>query len=923
MLAVDLRCEYLIEPLGLDERSPRLNWRIESTGRNRAQSAYQIRVASRPDRLETPDLWDSGRVAGDRTSAVPYAGRILEPRQQCWWQVRVWDESGKPSEWSRAAKWGMGLLSESDWKAQWISHRDPEPPNTSRAALHLPPPRAYRREFHCCDRPVKRAVVYGAALGIYQLSINGKAPDDARFAPGWSDYHVRGYYRTHDITALLKKGMNAVGVVLAEGWYSGYVGYGLLVGYGPDRCGRYFYGKTPALRFQIEVEYEDGSWEVVGTDPTWRVTSRQPIREADLLMGESYDARMELPGWDSPAFNDGDWERAIPASENGPARVRYSDAAGQRDVDLGFRAPAHLQAYSGPPVRVTEIVRPIALTEPKPGTWIFDLGQNIAGVARLKVEGPAGAQVKLRFGEMLHKDGRLMTENLRRARAVDTYTLRGGGVERWSPSFTYHGFRYVEVTGYPGKPELSAIEGLAIHSDTPLTSEFECSDPVVNRLFRNIVWTQRANFVELPTDCPQRDERLGWTGDAQTYVRAATWNADVAAFFTKWLTDLEEAQLPNGAYPDYAPLPMIHGGPTGYATAWMDAGIICPITLYEVYGDTRFIERHYRSMSRFMEFRKARSNGFRGARDGNQWGDWLSLGEQTPIELVDAAYFALTSRLMAKAARALGREADGRKYDDWYARIRAQFTQDYVRPDGTLTVDSQTAYVLTLANGLAPEELRAAIAQRLVKKIRDAGVRMTTGFLGTRPLLPVLSANGAHDLAMELFQSRRFPSWGYEVVNGATTIWERWNSYTLEGGIHEPGMNSFSHYAFGAVCEWMFSELAGLDTDGPGFRKVTIRPGLSDVQTADAPRMDRVRALYRSPHGPISVSWKRAEGRFHLDVTLPPNVSGQVHIPATSLEQVKEDGKPVGRAAGVRSVRFAEGHAVVEVGSGTYRFIAG
>jgi len=921
---LDLRCEYRADPLGIDKTAPRLSWKLESGRRGERQTAYRLLVASSREKLarEEGDLWDTGKVAGDQTSGLAYGGRPLTSRTACFWKVRAWDAKGEPSAWSEPATWSMGLLKREDWQAEWISYRDEAPLHKSRDALYLPPPRLYRTEFRA-EKPVRRAVVYASALGIYELHLNGKRVGDALFTPGWSDYRRRAYYNAYDVTSLIAGGANALGAVVAEGWYSGYVGYGLLVGYGPNRVGRYFYGKTPALLAQLEIEYADGSRQTVASGREWKVTDRQPIREADIIMGETHDARLELPGWDRPGFDTAGWATAIRAAENGSTRAVYSDSAGDREVELGFVEP-RLQAYSGPPIRSIEEIKPVRMLEPQPGTYIFDLGQNISGVARLKVKGPVGTRVQLRFGEMLHQDGRLMTENLRRARATDAYILRGDPEgETWQPRFTYHGFQYVELTGYPGKPGLDAVTGIVQHSDTPLASSFECSDPVMTRFYQNAVWTQRANFFEVPTDCPQRDERLGWMGDAQIYARAATYHADVAAFFTKWMDDVTEAQLPNGAYPDYAPYPMFHGSAAGYGTAWTDAGIICPYEIYRAYGDTEIIRRHWYSMKRFLAFRKRRSPTLRGVAAGNGWGDWLAVGQNTPIEFVDAAYFAYSAKLMAEMAEAIGAEADAAEYRKLFADVRARFTEDYVQPDGRLKVDTQTAYALGLWVGLFPEAQRPGAAARLAEMVGANNGRMATGFLGTRPLLPVLTANGQHELAGRLFQSREFPSWGYEVVNGATSVWERWNSYTKEGGFHNPSMNSFSHYAFGAVTEWMFQSLAGIDTDGPGYRRIIIRPG---PPAADAGRKPEpvhwVKASYDSIQGKIASEWRRDGGKFELAVTVPANTTATVYLPASRRAGITEGGRSLDRAEAVRFLRMEPGRAVLEIGSGTYRFVS-
>jgi len=935
---VGLRCEYLSNPTGIDETQPRLSWRVESTQRGQKQTAYRLLVASSAEKLQAGrgDLWDSGKVAGAETVNVPYVGKPLTSRQTAYWKVQAWDKDGRASAWSEPARWSMGLLRSSDWTAQWISFRDTAPLHTNRSTLFLPPARHYRKEF-ASAKTVRRATLSASALGICELHLNGQRVGDAWFEPGWADYRKRTYYRTHDVSGLMQRGANCVGAIVAEGWYSGYVGYGLLVGYGPNKVGRYFYGKTPALLAQLEIEYTDGSREVIGTDTTWQVSGDGPIREADLIMGESFDARRDDPGWCRPGGPDTRsralagwaWELAIRAEENGSTKAIFSDNCGSREVELGFQRPPRLQAYAAPPIRLTQELKAQKLTEPKPGVYVFDLGQNFAGVIRLKVRGTAGAKLRLRYGEMLHRDGRLMTENLRKARATDYYTLRGdAGGETWQPRFTYHGFQFVELTGLPEKPGLDAVTGLVLHNDTPLVSEFACSDEGMTRFWKNTQWTQRANFIEIPTDCPQRDERLGWMGDAQIYVRTASCNADVAAFFTKWLDDVEEAQRAFGAYPDYCPYPMGHGAPgQTWGTAWTDAGIICPYTIWQVYGDTRVIERHWASMTRFMDWRKKRAPDLRGRKDGNTWGDWLNVKENTPLEFIDAAYFKLDAQWMSEMARAIGRQAEAAHYDQLQARIADQCARDYLAAEAALKVHTQTAHVLTLAFGLAPEARKKSIAADLVERIAQNDFRMATGFLGTKPLLPVLTASGQHDLAVRLFQSRKFPSWGYEVEQGANSVWERWDSFTKEHGFEgaegnqNASMNSFSHYAFGAVMEWAFRDLAGIDTDGPGFRRLRIKPGPpAPGSNPDRAPIAWVKAEYASVHGKILSQWKRSAERFELHLVLPANTSATVFLPARDRTTIREAGRDLSAVPGVKFLRMEGDRAVLDVESGAYQF---
>ncbi len=922
-LAVErLRCEYLADPVGVDEIAPRLSWIVTSDQRNQRQSAYRILVAGSEKELaaDRGDLWDSGRVESAETVNLPYGGKPLASRQRCYWKVMAWDAAGKPSPWSQPGQWSMGLLKPGDWKAQWISFLDESPLEASQQKMVFPPARYYRKPLQA-DKEIRRATIYASALGIYELHVNGQRVGDAMFTPGWCDYAKRCFYNTYDATTMVRKGENVLGAVVADGWYAGYVGYGLLVGYGPNRCGRYMYGKTPALLVQLEIEYADGTKETIVTDSTWKVTTG-PIQEADMLMGEAYDARLEMPGWAASEFDDSAWASAIRAEENGSLKAEFIDQSGPREVELGFQKPPRMQAHPGVPIVPIEEIRPVEITEPSPGVYIFNLGQNVSGVVRLKVKGPAGTSIRIRYGEMLHTDGRLMTENLRRARATDTYILRGDAEgETWTPRFTYHGFQYVELTGYPGKPDLDAVTGVVIHSDTPLVSSFECSDKMVNQLFSNVVWTQRANFFEIPTDCPQRDERLGWTGDAEIYVRTASLNADVAAFFTKWLQDLEEAQLPEGPYPDYAPYPMQHGKPNkAFATAWMDAGVICPYTIYRAYGDARVIERHWDSMERFMEYRHRVSPDFLGVALGNGWGDWLSLNETTPVEYVDTIYFAYTSKLMAEMAEATGKKDAAKKYRQWFDSIAKAYAAKYIDPEGRLTVQTQSAHALALYVGLVPPALCQPFADRLAEMIRQNEVRMATGFLGTRHLLPVLSSYGHNDLAGRLLQSRRFPSWGYEIENGATTIWERWNSFTKDEGFMA-GMNSFSHYSFGAVCEWMFTDLAGIDQADPGFQNLVIRPmPQTPKSNPEHAAIDWVRAEYDSVRGPVAVQWRREADRFLLDVEIPANTTATIHLPAKSAAAVTEGGQPLAEVPGIRVLRADAGRVQVSLGCGKYRF---
>ena len=890
---LDLKVAHRTAPLGIDDAKPRLSWRIESEQPGARQSAYQILVATSADKLEPgkADLWDSGRVDSSEAHAT-YAGAPLKAASHVHWMVRTWvgDEA---SDWSEPQRFLTARIGGQPTQP-FISFRDTSAFHKNRNQLHLPPARYYRGTFKP-GKKIARAIAHATALGIYELHVNGKRVGDAFFAPGWTDYRKRIYYNTYDLTPYLTDGANAIGAIIADGWYAGYVGYGKFVGYGPHRTGRNIYGKTPALMVETHVFYEDGTSEVIGTDTSWK-TATGPELEADFLMGETYDARREMPGWATAAFDDSKWEQAILAEQNGSIIEPFSDAFIKNEKrEFGFVRPPVFQAYPAQPVRIIEELPAKSVKPIKPGTWIFNMGQNFAGNVRLKVKAEAGKSFVLRFGEMLHPDGRLMTENLRSARSTDTYIAKGSpDGETWTPRFTFHGFQYVEVTGFDGEPPLDAITGLVMHSDTRLASGFECSDPVVNKVFQNAVWTQRANWIELPTDCPQRDECLGWTGDAQIYAASAAIHADVAAFFRKWLRELEESMTKEGYYPSYAPYCFGHGGAV-HGSAWSDAGIIVPHAIWKATGDKAFFTAHWQAMTRFMEARKAHDPGLSGKPFGAPWGDWLNLNDPTPHGYVELAYFHLCSRMMEEMAAAQGLTAEAEKYRQWMETMRANFRKQHLQPDGSIRPESQSAYVLALDCGLLTEPAeRKRAGDRLAALIRskagDKSTGMTTGFLGTKPLLPVLADTGHLDLAVSILQSRKYPSWGYEVKNGATTIWERWNSYTEEHGFGgEDGkmnaaMNSFSHYAFGAVTEWMMNTLAGIAPAEPGYSKIRLHPRFPSANaTSETETISWIKAHHDSPHGRIAIHWKRQDdGSLLYEATIPPNTTAELTLPKSS-----------------------------------------
>jgi len=823
----------------------------------------------------------------------------------------------------------MGLLAQSDWQADWIgydAHRAiadsaiPNPQSEIRN-LVLPPPIHLRTAFRVAKK-VWQATLYATAFGWFDAHLNGKRVSDTYFDPGWTDYTKRVYARAYDVTKLLRKGANALGAILADGWYSGYIGWGHI---------RDHYGKKPRFRAQLHIEYADGSAAIVATSPTWRAATG-PILEADILMGEICDARKAMPNWAKPGFLVGGV-----STRRGPRDGDVPPTVGWDAVDVGAELSPVVEPHPGPPVIAIQEFRPHRITElpasqgsphapregivarsmtatlaPKRRVWVLDMGRNFAGVARLTVQGKPGQAITLRFAERLNPDGTIYTTNLRTARATDTYICKGRGVEVWQPRFTFHGFQYIEVTGLERRPTKETVVGVALSSDTPVVGTFHCSDPMLNQLSSNIYWTQRANFIEVPTDCPQRDERLGWTGDAQVYIRAAALNCDVQAFFTKWLVDLDDAQRDDGQFPMVAPLKVAgaDGGP-----AWADAGAICPWTLYEVYGDRRILERHYDAMARFVEFCRARCTpDLLPPAQFHCFGDWLSINADTPKDVILTAYFAHSTDLVARAAKVLGKADDAAKYRELFEDIKAAFIKAFVAPYGRIKGDTQCVYVLAIAFDLLGAWQYQA-GEHLVADIKARGWRLSTGFVGTKDLMLALAKIGRNDVAYRLIQSDKFPGWGFSIKQGATSIWERWDGWTPEKGFQDPGMNSFAHYSFGAVYQWMVENIGGFRFFHPDFKHFLIVPTPGGTLT-------EARVGYRSTRGLIETHWKLAKGKLLLEVTVPPNVSASVVIPTRKASSVTEGGKPIAQAEGVKLVRTDRKCAVVEIASGRYRFAA-
>jgi len=909
----NLRCEYLVAPLGLDERAPRLSWTVESGRRGARQIAYRVRVAGTSEKLARGegDLWDSGRVESNQTTHISYAGKPLRSREVCHWCVEVWDEAGNTAR-SAPSLWTMGLLEKSDWSARWIA-TDPETIKRDKEAVAptlLEPgtPALFRKEFDV-PVPIKRAMLYASARGLFELRANGRRVGEDIFAPEWTNYDKRIHYRTYDVTALLAPGRNALGAVLGDGWWSGYVGW---------QETRARYGSLEnSLIIQLEIELADGKRLTVVTDGSWTCNTG-PILSSDFMMGEIYDARRERKGWDSARIDEGRARHSVRAE----AALPWQPA---REV----AAPAvPLVAQRSEPVQVVETLAPVSVNEISPGVFIYDLGQNIAGWVRLGVNAPAGTRVQLRHGERLSPDGTLYTENLRRAKATDVYICKGGGEEIYEPHFTFHGFQYVELTGLPSTPGKDAVTGCVVRSATPPAGQFECSHPGVNRLWLNGLWSQRDNSLSVPTDCPQRDERLGWMGDAQVFLRTASYNMDVAAFFTKWMIDVEDAQTKEGIFPDVAP--RLREGENfvgldglGGAAGWADAGVLVPWTLWRVYGDKRIIERRWKAMTAWLDWIEGHNpDGLRVNQLGNNYGDWLCIpsdttfGTHSPMKnLMATAYWAEDAAKMARMARELGRAAEAKRFQAMFEKVRAAFQKEWLREDGQLTVETQTAYLLALAFNLLPETVRERAAERLVENIRALDWHLSTGFIGISHLNPTLTLTGHADVAYRLLLRDDYPSWLYPVKHGATTIWERWNGWTHQDGFFDPQMNSFNHYSLGSVGEWLFRHVAGieLDADVPGFQRFVLRPFIGKG-------LDFARATYRTMQGEIGSEWKRTGEKLTWSIRIPANTTARVHVPSEPDAAVTESGAPIEKAAGLRVIGREGKFLVCEAASGKYTF---
>ena len=882
-----MKCEYKTNPIGIDVTRPRLSWKMASTERAVRQAAYQIRAAGSADELTKGKnlLWDSGKLESDESVHVVYGGKIPVSRQRVWWHLRVWDNKGGDSGWSEPAFWEMGLLKTSDWKGDWIEPNLEEDPNSSNPCPML------RKEF-MLNGTVKSARAYVTALGLYQMELNGQVVGEQLFTPGWTAYLHRLQYQTYDVTEMLKEGNNCVGVILGDGWYRGRLGWSKP---------RNIYGDKLSLLAQIEVVYSDGSREVIATDKTWKA-STGPILMSDIYDGEVYDARLEIDNWSKTGLDDGGWA--------GVTAVKHS-----KDI---------LVAPAGPAVKRIEEIKPVGVFETPAGEKVVDMGQNMVGWVRVKVKGAAGTHIKMRCAEVLDAEGNFYTGNLRNAKQTDEYILRGRDEEVFEPHFTFHGFRYVAVEGWPGELSPEAFRGVVIHSDIGTTGTFECSSDMINQLQHNIKWGQKGNFLDVPTDCPQRNERLGWTGDAQVFARTACFNADVAAFYTKWLADVAADQKPSGAVPHVIPNVLSLGEPEGSSASagWADAAVVVPWTMYLCYGDVRILEQQYSSMKGWVDYMAGRAGESYFWNTDFTYGDWLAFntnrsdypGATTDKDLVCQAYFIRSTELLRRTAKVLGKRGDVEKYGDMLEKIRKVFQDEFVTPNSRLASNTQTAYSLALAFDLVGAGQKEKMAGRLADDVKRFG-HITTGFLGTPLICHVLSDYGYLEEAYMLLNRKEYPSWLYPITKGATTIWERWDGIKADGTFQDEGMNSFNHYAYGAIGEWLYRVVAGIEIDEekPGYKHIIIQPHPGGGMTYAKARVD-------SMYGAVESGWRLEGKTMTVDVEIPPNTDATVRLPRAKLADVTEGGSKLGEVKGIIENSQEGDVVVIFVGSGRYSF---
>jgi len=889
----DLKCEYLINPIGIDRKIPRFSWILTHDERNQYQSAYRIIVSS--DEIssmnEKGDMWDSGRIKSDKQINVNYNGKPLESDRSYFWRIKWWDKNDTESDFSKIQKFTTGLFEDSDWKAEWISRKEFIDRKTRRQFQYKSGRRTlvgrlrevhavYLRKEFTIIKEVKSAIVYVCGLGYYEFRLNGKKVGNRILEPAQTDYKKIALYSTYVITEYLQS-KNAIGVILGNG-----------------RCIELFGYDFPKLILQINIKYFDGSSEIICTDNSWKV-SNGPILENGIYHGEIYDARLEMPRWDEHDFDDLNWGTAVEVNGH------------------------NLESQMMQPIQITKILKPKELISPKPGIYMYDFGQNFTGFVRLKVCGPQGTQVKLRFSEIVFEDGTLNTATNGQAPVTDIYILKGDGEEIFEPHFTYHGFRYVELTGFPGVPSLENLDGLFFHSNVPIVGDFFCSNELINQIHTSIIWGQLSNLMSIPTDCPQRDERHGWMGDAQVTIEEAIFNFDMARFFTKYLRDIKVCQRANGSISDVVPpYWKLYPADPGWGTAY----ITITWYLYWYYNDIQLIEEHYDSLKKYVNFLSsiAKENLVLMGK----YGDWCPprsiVSRKTPVELTSSWYYYHDTLYISKIAKILGKHDDHDFYKTKAEEIKIAFNNRFLKgvydvvklspPDQTI---SQTSNILPLYLDLVPERKRRYVLKSLVKAIHDEyDYHIDTGIIGTRYIFDTLTENGFPDVVYKMINQKSFPGYGYMIQEGATTLWERWEK--LEGG----GMNSHNHIMLGSVDTWFFKTLGGIHSLEPGFKTIKIKPYIPSD-------MSYVRAKLNTLKGLIYTAWEKTAKFFKITIVIPVGCTSEVWVPLVNDHVLIKEGETILWREGnpldtEKSIEYSgkkDRFVIFKIGSGHYEFI--
>lgn len=905
----DLRCEYLRNPLGIDILKPRLGWKLQSDTRNEKQTQYRIMVATNKKLLEEEkaDLWDSGIVKSDKNIHIRYEGKDIGSETKCFWKVRVWDKNGNPSEWSKIAHWRIGLLTDSDWKeSRWIGEKKRRRARLLRKwFIHdYDPSPLLRKSFTLKTKP-KNALIYITSLGDYELYINGEKIGNRCLSPEWTDYKQRIQYQTYEVESALLEGENAVGVMLGDGWFKGNLGpFGVLHNH---------YGVTRRFKMLLHIFYEDGTSDYVYSDEHWKIWEDGPIQMSDHFMGEVYDAKKEQRGWDQPDFNASEWKK----------------------VWVYDPPKAQIVAQMNEPIEIIEELTPIEVSEPNPGEFVFNIGQNISGFCKIHLNPSLvveGAKVMLRHGELLNDDGTLYTKNLVVAKNEDIFLLDSNESRPFHPHFTYRGFQYVEVTGLKQgvKPPLDMISACSIGSNCEKTYEFESSHPDLNQLMKNIYWTQRNNMISVPTDCPQRGERMGWMGDTTGYAQTSMFMMDMGAFYSKWIKDIRDAQDELGRYPDFVPYPRnkVYKIMNFYcAPAWADCGVILPWLMYLNYADKEIIQDHYTSAKNFIDHLiKVNPDLIWTESIGHNYADWLNgdivdlenypeEGAAVPPDVFSTAFFAYSTRLLAKMAEIIGKDEEANYYTTMAEKIKNQFIKTFLDDNGIIKGDNQAGYALVLFFKLYRDGQKEILEKHLIRTLKEYDYRLSTGFLSTLPFMMSLTDAQHNNLAYDLLLSERVPSWLYMVRQGATTMWERWDGFVEGRGLRRPRMNSFDHFAFGCVGEWIYRVALGINyyEEEPGYKKIMIEPH-------PIRKIEWMRGTYTSIYGDINVGWNFSEKLLKINIEIPVNTTAQAKLPIHASEIVKEGNKEVENGESIKIIEKTTKNIIMELGSGAYEF---